>query len=129
MSVKVLVVESELDEANHHLIPGLRSPAHGFGGVGIGAVVWRVVEVGDAVEAAAGGSFEWDSELVPVLPAKVVTRHREDRGGSPAGNGEGAEEVLASDMHVRHQAGEVRIGIEAISGTDLVVRISRGDFE
>src|SRR5437867_1874115 len=55
LNLKPLRVEDVIKPADHHLLPGLRSPTHFFRGIGIVLVMRGVVEVGHALQPAPFG--------------------------------------------------------------------------
>ena len=74
-----------VDVADHHLFERLLAPDHPLGGVGVGRVLRRVVEVGQAVDPGPARHRLGLGQGVVALPAEVVGRDRQEDLARPSG--------------------------------------------
>src|SRR5262245_17604680 len=106
--MSLLAFKREVHPTDHHFFPGLVSPVHWSCWVGVVEVVGRVIEVGHAVDL---GSFRHEFRLhsIVTLPVKVITWDPKKHFASPVWISEGVLEVLATQMHVRHETQQIGV--------------------
>src|SRR5262245_5542032 len=72
---QILFVQNIIEPADHHLFPGLITPAHFFGWIGIVLVLCRIVEVRNTINPGPLRQENWVLELVKKLPVEIVSRN------------------------------------------------------
>src|SRR5947199_254760 len=114
-------VIDEVGPADHHFFPGLISPKNHLGRVGVIQVLGGIIEVGGAMNLRPLGDGPRLDEPVRTLPVKVVTRNPKKRLGLAVRIDDFVAEILAAQMHVRHEADDLAILLERPLRLHLVV--------
>src|SRR5262245_25208157 len=109
---QILFIERVIEIADHHLFPGLRSPAHLFRRVGVELVIERIVEVRDDRQLAPLRRGDFFLEDISHLPVEVPARHREQNFGLTVGVDQRVFEILAADVHVRMETVDMTVFLE-----------------
>src|SRR5579871_1107075 len=92
-----------VEEAHHHLVPGLVAPNHSSIGIGIMRVVGGVVVPGNRLQLGAGGQKTRLRQAIAELPVKIPI-HLEQRFHPPIGMNQVVLKALAAQMHVGEKA-------------------------
>src|ERR1017187_5221309 len=95
--------DSDIEPADHHLVPGLISKVHNRVWIGVIRIVGRVIEVRDALDPASFGQQHRLGENVYELPVEIISGNAEQGAGLPGRIDHLVDEVLATKVHMRHQ--------------------------
>src|SRR5688500_839105 len=105
--IQALIVNGEIEERVHHLVPGLLAESHFSLRIRITRIVRRVVVVRDGFDARAFRNGKRRLRIVVNLPIEVIPRHGQQNLGSPVRIDRSVSDVLAAKVHMRHQADDV----------------------
>src|SRR5262249_37750812 len=105
----LVIVSIVVDPPDHHLLPRLVAPGHPLRGVRVVRVPRRVVVVRHAVQPRPLRQRHRLLGPVDALPVEVPARHRQQRLLPAVGVVRLVAEVLAAQVHVRHEADDVDV--------------------
>src|SRR5215216_2550076 len=128
-SSEILFVYRVVKITDHHLVPGLLPPLNQLRRIGIELVLWRIVEVRDAFQAAALRRGHFLLKNISQLPIEIPARHREQHLRCAVGVNQCVEKILAAKVHVRVKAVNVAVFFKGERRCDFVVRNAGRNFQ